>query len=128
MSPIHPCYHYRVTIKSNPDSPYHIIFVPSQPLPSTLSLPQQPNESHFYYSGKPASRMSFPTPATTSPLPTYLFSAIVNLGTVIGPIPMLSGGKRIVEPITGGTISGPAFNATIEGGLAAPVIVCPSQY
>ena len=30
---------------------------------------------------------------------------------------------RIVEPITGGTISGPAFEATIDGGVAAPIIV-----
>ncbi|KAJ5915843.1 hypothetical protein N7454_010984 [Penicillium verhagenii] len=33
------------------------------------------------------------------------------------------GGKRIVEPITGGTIYGPGFNATIDGGVAAPVVV-----
>ncbi|RDW63794.1 hypothetical protein BP6252_11339 [Coleophoma cylindrospora] len=57
------------------------------------------------------------------PTPSYLFSATVNLGKNLDPIPLLEGGTRIVEPITGGTISGPAFNATIEGGLAAPIII-----
>ena len=54
---------------------------------------------------------------------TYLFSATVNLGKALAPIPLLEGGKRIVEPITGGTIYGPGFNATIDGGVAAPVVV-----
>ena len=62
-------------------------------------------------------------PAVASPIPNYLFSATVNLGKNLDPIPLLEGGIRIVEPITGGTIYGPAFNATIEGGLAAPIIV-----
>jgi hypothetical protein len=53
----------------------------------------------------------------------YLFSATVNLGKALVPIPLLEGGKRIVEPITGGTIYGPGFNATIDGGVAAPVVV-----
>lgn len=53
----------------------------------------------------------------------YLFSATVNLGKALTPIPLLEGGKRIVEPITGGTIYGPGFNATIDGGVAAPVVV-----
>ncbi|KAJ5928227.1 hypothetical protein N7466_007183 [Penicillium verhagenii] len=37
--------------------------------------------------------------------------------------PFAGRGKRIVEPITGGTIYGPGFNATIDGGVAAPVVV-----
>lgn len=62
-------------------------------------------------------------PGVFTPNPGYLFSATVNLGASLDPIPLLEGGQRIVEPITGGTIQGPAFNATIEGGLAAPIIV-----
>ncbi|KAL8790927.1 MAG: hypothetical protein Q9213_000352 [Squamulea squamosa] len=58
-----------------------------------------------------------------SPTPAYLFSATVNLGKSLGPIPMVEGGVRVVETITGGTIDGPGFNATIEGGVAAPILV-----
>ena len=58
-----------------------------------------------------------------TPIPDYLFSASVNLGPAVGPISLLEGGLRIVEPITSGTISGPALQATIEGGLAAPIVV-----
>jgi len=36
---------------------------------------------------------------------------------------MVEGGLRIVETITGGSIYGPGFNATIEGGIAAPILV-----
>ncbi|KAK3299637.1 uncharacterized protein B0H64DRAFT_455737 [Chaetomium fimeti] len=61
-----------------------------------------------------------PVPALVS---NHLFSATVHLGKFLGPIPLLGGGQRLVEPITGGTIAGPAFNATIEGGLAAPILV-----
>ncbi|KAF3484363.1 uncharacterized protein GIQ15_03687 [Arthroderma uncinatum] len=57
------------------------------------------------------------------PTPTYLFSATVTLAKPLNPIPLLEGGIRIVEPITGGSIQGPAFNATIEGGVASPIIV-----
>jgi len=65
-----------------------------------------------------------PAPSPTFiPNPTYLFSATVKLGKSLGPIPMLEGGVRIVEPITGGEIRGPGFNATIEGGVAAPILV-----
>jgi hypothetical protein len=63
-----------------------------------------------------------PTP-TFIPNPTYLFSATVNLGKSLGPIPMVEGGVRVVETITGGSIYGPGFNATIEGGVAAPILV-----
>jgi len=67
---------------------------------------------------------SLPLPAPTFiPTPTYLFSARVTLGKSLGPISLLEGGKRVVEIITGGVISGPGFNATIEGGAAAPVVV-----
>ena len=65
-----------------------------------------------------------PAPSPTFiPNPTYLFSATVNLGKSLGPIPMVEGGVRIVETITGGGIYGPGFNATIEGGVAAPILV-----
>lgn len=57
------------------------------------------------------------------PNPTYLFSATVTLGESLGPISLVEGGDRVVEVITGGTIYGPGFNATIAGGVAAPVIV-----
>ena len=71
--------------------------------------------------------MAVPNPPAPSPTfipnPSYLFSATVNLGKKLGPIPMVEGGVRIVETITGGTIYGPGFNATIEGGVAAPVLV-----
>jgi len=71
--------------------------------------------------------MAVSSPPASSPTfipnPTYLFSATVNLGKSLGPIPMVEGGLRIVETITGGTIYGPGFNATIEGGIAAPVLV-----
>ncbi len=70
--------------------------------------------------------MSTPVPVPAPPpalVSNYLFSATVNLGKFLGPIPLLEGGQRLVEPITGGTIAGPAFNATIEGGLAAPILV-----
>lgn len=66
--------------------------------------------------------VSNPTP-TFLPNPSYLFSATVNLGKSLGPIPMVEGGFRVVEIITGGTIYGPGFNATIEGGVAAPILV-----
>ncbi|KAK3995855.1 hypothetical protein QBC44DRAFT_319560 [Cladorrhinum sp. PSN332] len=61
-----------------------------------------------------------PAPALVS---EHLFSATVNLAACPGPIPLLEGGHRLVEPITGGTIKGPGFNGTLEGGLAAPILV-----
>jgi len=65
-----------------------------------------------------------PAPSPTFiPNPIYLFSTTVNLGKRLGPIPMVEGGVRIVETITGGRIYGPGFNATIEGGVAAPILV-----
>ncbi|KAL8809368.1 MAG: hypothetical protein Q9223_002820 [Gallowayella weberi] len=64
-----------------------------------------------------------PPVPTFLPTPSYLFSATVNLGKSLGPIPMLDGSLRIVEPITGGTLDGPGFNGTLQGGHAAPIQV-----
>ncbi|KAI0195003.1 hypothetical protein F4808DRAFT_440732 [Astrocystis sublimbata] len=72
-------------------------------------------------SGSPA--LSLPIQPSFNPLPTYLFSATVKLQKPLGPIPRLQGGSRLVEPIIEGTIQGPAFNATIDGGIAAPVLM-----
>ncbi|KAK4145564.1 uncharacterized protein C8A04DRAFT_26562 [Dichotomopilus funicola] len=63
------------------------------------------------------------TTPTTALVANHLFSATVHLGPHLGPIPLLGGGQRMVEPITGGNIAGPAFNAVIEGGFAAPIFV-----
>ncbi|KAJ5969982.1 hypothetical protein N7501_006230 [Penicillium viridicatum] len=53
---------------------------------------------------------------------TYLFSATVNLEKALPPIPLLlEAGKRVVEPITGGTIYRPGFKTTI--GVDAPIVV-----
>lgn len=54
---------------------------------------------------------------------TYLFTATVSLGHHYGPIPMVGGGVRVVEPFTAGSIDGPDFHATIHGGHASPIIV-----
>ncbi|KAI0882952.1 uncharacterized protein GGS22DRAFT_195660 [Annulohypoxylon maeteangense] len=54
---------------------------------------------------------------------SYLFTASVTLGKRYGPIPMVGGGIRVVEPFTGGTIDGPNFHATIEGGHASPIVL-----
>jgi hypothetical protein len=72
------------------------------------------------------SNVQTPTPASSPaffPNPIYLFSATVNLGKSLGPIPLIEGGLRVVETIVGGTIYGPGFNATIEGGVAALILV-----
>jgi hypothetical protein len=66
---------------------------------------------------------SLPAHPTFNPQPTYLFSATVKLQKPLGPIPRLQGGSRLVEPILEGVIQGPAFNATIDGGIAAPVLM-----
>ncbi|KAI8933005.1 hypothetical protein NX059_009654 [Plenodomus lindquistii] len=73
-----------------------------------------------------ASNAHTPTPASVPaffPNPVYLFSATVNLGKTFGPIPLIEGGVRVVETIVGGSIYGPGFNATIEGGADAPILV-----
>lgn len=72
----------------------------------------------------PTTAKSTPPPTPTFvPNPTYLFTAVVNLSKALGPIPIAEGGVRVVNPITGGEISGPGFKATVEGGHAGPVIV-----
>lgn len=70
-----------------------------------------------------SSQTSAAPPGVFTPIPSYLFTATVNLGSSLGPIPLIGGGQHIIEPIKSGTIQGPAFNATIEGGLAAPLVV-----
>ncbi|RYP60586.1 hypothetical protein DL770_009962 [Monosporascus sp. CRB-9-2] len=62
-------------------------------------------------------------PGTATLNSTYLCTANVVIGKKLDPIPLLEGGLRIVEPITSGSIHGPGFNATIEGGFAAPIVV-----
>ncbi|XDG10248.1 hypothetical protein ABKA04_009863 [Annulohypoxylon sp. FPYF3050] len=54
---------------------------------------------------------------------SYVFTASVTLGKRYGPIPMVGGGIRVIEPFTGGTIDGPNFHATIEGGHASPIVL-----
>ena len=71
----------------------------------------------------PATSLLVGGSTVAAPTLTYLFSATVNLGKHLAPIPLIEGGQRIVEPLVSGTIYGPAFNATIEGGLAAPIVI-----
>lgn len=52
---------------------------------------------------------------------TSLFLAYLNLGPSSKPISIPSG-ILITEPITNGTASGPAINATIQGGFVHPPI------
>lgn len=66
---------------------------------------------------------SLAPPGVFTPIPSYLFTANVKSNASFDPIPLLEGGQRIVEPIVGGDIQGPGFNATIEGGVAAPTVV-----
>lgn len=97
---------------------------PDHPMFLPLSIDQYqvtPIGGKDSHSTMAASNSPAPSPAFI-PNPTYLFSATVHLGKPLVPIPMVEGGLRIVEPITGGTIQGPGFNATIEGGVAAPIV------
>ncbi|KAJ3548089.1 hypothetical protein NM208_g1173 [Fusarium decemcellulare] len=57
------------------------------------------------------------------PTPTYLFTAKLQVGKPLDPIPLLEGGVVIVEPLVSGTISGPYLNGTIESGLVAALVV-----
>jgi hypothetical protein len=62
--------------------------------------------------------------ATTPTLPfnfTYAFSASLMVGKPSNTI-TVAGGVLIDEPIVSGTVSGPAVNGTIQGGLAHPSI------
>lgn len=52
---------------------------------------------------------------------TYLFTAELALGPPNAPI-TIPGGVRIAEAIVNGTVSGPALNGTIIGGLAVPAV------
>ncbi|MCJ1234210.1 hypothetical protein MMC14_002169 [Varicellaria rhodocarpa] len=74
-------------------------------------------------------------PTPSPPALTYLFSVTLNIGNATKPIP-IPGGVRIgehpltlflffypVEPLLSGTITGPAVNGTIEGGLAYPPVL-----
>ncbi|TRX92182.1 hypothetical protein FHL15_007049 [Xylaria flabelliformis] len=81
----------------------------------------------FDGSGNGFSRVAHPVQPAFIPMPTYLFSATVTLDKPLGPIPRLQGGNRLVEPIIKGTIYGPAFNATIDGGLAAPIMISSEE-
>ncbi|KAK3896901.1 hypothetical protein C8A05DRAFT_20228 [Staphylotrichum tortipilum] len=58
-------------------------------------------------------RRSCPNPALPVPAPPLALISAKLLGA----------GQRLVEPITSGTIVGPAFNATIEGVLEALILV-----
>lgn len=77
-----------------------------------------------------ASPFGSPTPDITArasipDLPfklSYLFTAHLGLGAPSKPI-SIPGGVLVDEPITNGTISGPAINATIKAGIAYPQIV-----
>ncbi|KAI4158535.1 MAG: hypothetical protein L6R39_000513 [Caloplaca ligustica] len=60
-----------------------------------------------------------PGNSSSSPELTLAFSGDVTLGKVL-PLIRIPGGVRAVEPITGGTFTGPAFNATVDGGIAYP--------
>ncbi|KAB8266620.1 hypothetical protein BDV30DRAFT_245075 [Aspergillus minisclerotigenes] len=62
--------------------------------------------------------MSQPPPQLS---PSHLCSVTVTLGPSLPPIPLLGGGTRILQPITGGSIQGAGFNGTIDGGLSAPI-------
>lgn len=53
---------------------------------------------------------------------SYLFTAHLGLGAPSKPI-SITGGVLVDEPITNGTISGPAINATIKAGIAYPQVV-----
>jgi hypothetical protein len=65
-----------------------------------------------------------PQPIIAPSLPlsfTPVFHANLTLGKSSKPIPV-PGGILINEPITGGTVSGPAINGTIKSGFAHPPI------
>ncbi|KAI9814192.1 MAG: hypothetical protein M1827_003358 [Pycnora praestabilis] len=61
------------------------------------------------------------TSAASPPVLTSIFTATILLGAPLGPIP-IPGGILIIEPILGGSITGPVINGTILGGLAYPPV------
>lgn len=81
----------------------------ANPNRSTYRQHLNPHQPQKISSGPTMAVSNPPAPSPTFPNPTYLFSAIVNLGKSLAPIPMLEGGVRIVEPITGGGIHGPGL-------------------
>ncbi|MCJ1380432.1 hypothetical protein MMC17_003535 [Xylographa soralifera] len=58
---------------------------------------------------------------TGPPTLTKIFTAYIKLGSPSEPIPV-PGGVRLIEPISGGNITGPAINGTITSGLAYPPV------
>ncbi|KAL4746462.1 hypothetical protein BDW72DRAFT_184878 [Aspergillus terricola var. indicus] len=73
---------------------------------------------------RPPYRASVSTASMSQPpqlAPTHLCSVTVTVGPSLAPIPLLGGGTRILQPITGGTIHGHGFNGRIDGGLSAPI-------
>lgn len=64
------------------------------------------------------------TTISESPLPfnlTYLFTVHLSLGKPLPPI-AIPDGVVVTEPIINGTVTGPALNATILGGVATPSV------
>jgi hypothetical protein len=61
------------------------------------------------------------TLAATTPELTHIFSAKLNVGRPLDPIPLLQGGTRTIEPLINGTVTGPLINGTIIAGFAAPI-------
>ncbi|KFA55447.1 hypothetical protein S40293_11322 [Stachybotrys chartarum IBT 40293] len=68
----------------------------------------------------PAPTSNLASPAVGS---NFLFTVTVKLSDYLGPIPVLQGGNRLVEATAEGKISGPGFYATIEGGIATPILI-----
>ncbi|KAG7005207.1 hypothetical protein G7Y79_00021g050740 [Physcia stellaris] len=60
--------------------------------------------------------------STCPPKFTLAFTGTVDVATALRPI-TIPGGIRILEPLTGGSFSGPLLNATVTGGLAYPTIL-----
>ncbi|OTB01640.1 hypothetical protein M426DRAFT_63572 [Hypoxylon sp. CI-4A] len=69
--------------------------------------------------------MSSPTTDVTAPATlksNHIFTVKVYLTGERFQVNLFGGGIRIVEPIVKGVIDGPNFQATIAGGVAAPII------
>ncbi|KAL9613686.1 MAG: hypothetical protein Q9167_001763 [Letrouitia subvulpina] len=60
-------------------------------------------------------RRANPKPATPYAF-TRLWTGIIKVGPSLSPIP-IPGGVRIVTPVISGTITGPALNGTVHGGI-----------
>jgi len=52
---------------------------------------------------------------------SHLFHATINLEAAPAPVPIF-GGVLVTKQILNGTVSGPALNGTIKGGLAHPSV------